>query len=116
MQLAHFVHRHGHDNGIDDYVEQAVDQDGRVEINAFARVLVGPSKPCQAHGETPQRIDECPDEADGCVNADKRICDDAERAGLENTQQEETDGYFGERDLDLVDGGKGIEVLNGTGK
>lgn len=113
LQLAHFVHGHDHNNGIDDDVEQAVDQDGGVEIDAFTRVLVRPSKPCQVHGEAPKRIHECPAEANSRVDADKGICDVAECSGLENTQQEKTDRDFGERDLDFVYGGKGVEVLGG---
>ena len=61
--------------------------------------------------DAPKGICEDPCDGYGDIQADDCICGIAKCGTLEDSQEEQTDGDFGERDLDLVYEDKGVETL-----
>ena len=63
------------------------------------------------HGYTMQGIRQDPGHRDSTVNGDHDVCDGTEDGGLEDAQEEETHGDFGEGYDGFVNEGEGVEVL-----
>ena len=111
IQLQNLIDRHQHHDGVDADVDERVGKCRRHKVDALAGLLARPAGPREPRRHAAQRVGEDPGHGDGGVQADDDEGGDAEEARLEDAEQEETDGDFGEGDLRFVQEDEAVEAL-----
>lgn len=98
IQLHNLPNRHGNHNRIHRNVHKPIRKRRINKIYTFALLLHRPPRPRQVHGDAVEAVGEDPGDGDGGVEGDHGVEDVAEDGGLEDAEEEEAHGNFGEGD------------------